>query len=186
MKKLTNEEQKEFDEIAKIIINNKEYQRRKEFKHHGEETVYDHCLKVAEIAYKMAKKRNLRIKETVIGALLHDFYYEPWQDNTEKKKFFKKHGFVHAAEALENSRKEFGDLINPLIGDIISKHMFPLNIKLPKYKETWVVTTADKIASLNVLKQPKKWYRFIGVRKMKFKGKKTYKSKNKNLENKYK
>ena len=31
--------------------------------------------------------------------------------------------------------------------DIIVKHMFPLNIKLPRYRESYIVTIADKICS---------------------------------------
>lgn len=54
------------------------------------------------------------------------------------------HGFVHAREALYNSRKVFPHLMNNRIEDIILKHMFPLNIRLPKYKETWIVTLIDK------------------------------------------
>lgn len=164
MKKLSVKEQEEYDLIAKEVIYNKEYIKRKEFLHHDKETVYEHCQKVSLRAYRIALKRNVDVRKVVIGALLHDFYSNPWQENTKKKKFFEMHGFVHAKDALENSKKVYGDLIDPVVEDIIIKHMFPLNIKLPKYRETWIVTCADKIVSLSVIKHPSKWYRFIGIK----------------------
>jgi len=84
---------------------------------------------------------------------LHDFYYEPWGNKKEKTKFLKKHGFIHAKEAVENSKIYFNYLITYKTEDIIVKHMFPLNIKLPKYKESWIITIVDKLVSLEVFNQ---------------------------------
>ena len=33
--------------------------------------------------------------------------------------------------------------------DIIKRHMFPLNIRPPKYRESWIVCLADKICAVN-------------------------------------
>ena len=153
----------EFLKLINIIINNPEYQKRKEYMHHENLSVYDHSLQVAYKSYLFAKKHNLDYESVAIGATLHDFYYKPWQENKEKKKFREMHGFVHAKEALENSKKIFPELLNPKIEDIIVKHMFPLNIALPKYKETWIVTCIDKICSLEVLKHPKEYPKYLGL-----------------------
>ena len=157
----------EFTEIINKIINNDEYQKRKEYMHHENESVYEHSLKVAYLSYLFAKKHNLDIKNTVIGALLHDFYYRPWQEDTEKKSFFKQHGFVHAAEALENAKLIFPEYMNPMVEDIILKHMFPLNIRLPRYKESYVVCLMDKYSSLNVLKHPSEYPKYLGLKRKK-------------------
>lgn len=146
---------KEYYEIVDVILKHPEFIKRKEYKHHGEISVYEHSLKVSKKAYKMAKKHKKDYKSAAIGGLLHDFYHNPWQENTEKKKFFKKHGFVHAREALENARNVFPQLMNDRVENIILRHMFPLNIKPPKYIEGWYVTLADKIVSLEVLRYPK-------------------------------
>ena len=69
--------------------------------------MYQHSLEVAYASYKFAKKHHLNVRDISVGALLHDFYYKPWQENTQKKKFTKMHGFVHAREALENAGLEF-------------------------------------------------------------------------------
>ena len=102
--------------IVNPIINHPEFIKRKEYMHHENESVYEHSINVAYIVFKLAKKRkNIDIKSAVIGAILHDFYYKPWQENKEKRPFLKKHGFVHAREALENSRIYFKDYLNPII-----------------------------------------------------------------------
>lgn len=159
------EEDLEFLSYVKEILESDEFQKRKQYHHHHNLSVYDHSLDVSYKAYNIAKKRKLDTKSTAIGALLHDFYYEDWQLSKTKKPFFKKHGFVHAKEACENAKKTFPNLINKKIENIILRHMFPLNIHPPKYKEAWIVTYVDKISSLNVLKHPSDYLMYIGIRK---------------------
>ena len=55
--------------------------------------------------------------------------------------------------------------MNPMVEDIILRHMFPLNIRPPKYKESWVVTMMDKKCSLNVLKHPSEYPKYLGIKK---------------------
>ena len=158
----------EYLKIVDKILNNKEFLKRKKYEHHGEITVYDHSLHVSKLAYKIAKKLHFKHKNDVaIGGLLHDFYYKPWQDNKEKKPLFQKHGFVHAKEALENSKKYFPELMNDRISNIILRHMFPLNITPPKYKEAWLVSMADKIVSVEAIFQPKFIKSMLGIGKKK-------------------
>lgn len=77
----------------------------------------------------------------------------------------KKHGFVHAGEALENSKIYFPSLVNKKVANIIKRHMFPLNIVPPRYTESWIVTMVDKYISLEVFKEPKKLLMYIGIKK---------------------
>ena len=67
---------------------------------------------------------------------------------------FKKHGFVHAKEALENSREYFSDYLNPVIENAIERHMFPLNIIPPKYKIGWLIVLFDKKNSMDFVEHP--------------------------------
>lgn len=161
-------EQKEYEDFLKVILEHPEFIKRKEFQHHENESVYDHCIKVSKLAYKIAKK--LRIKnpeEVAIGALLHDFYDRPWQNNAEKVKFFKQHGFIHAAQAAENAKKYFPDLMNHRIEDMIRKHMFPLNIKPPRYIGSWIVNISDDIISMNIFLHPRSLLKYIGIKNKK-------------------
>lgn len=159
---------KEFLNIIKPIINHPEFLKRKQYMHHENQSVYEHSLSVAYLVFKKAKKKKkIDINSAVIGAILHDFYYKPWQNCKEKRPFFKKHGFVHAKEALENSKKFFPDLMNPIIENSILRHMFPLNIIPPKYKEGWILTLADKKDSLSILKHPSCYLKYLGLKKNK-------------------
>lgn len=159
--------EEEFLSYVQTILDSKEFQKRKKFDHHINESVYDHSLKVAYDSYLYAKKHKLNKKDISVGGLLHDFYYKPWKDSTEKVPFFKKHGFVHAKQAYDNAYKHFPELMNERVKDIITKHMFPLNIKPPKYRESWIVSLMDKKDSFSVLKHPSVWPEFLGIKKNK-------------------
>ena len=47
---------KTYFEIVKPILLHPEFQRRKKFMHHENESVYNHSLKVSLLSYKIAKK----------------------------------------------------------------------------------------------------------------------------------
>lgn len=161
-------EQREYEEIIKDIIQHPEFQKRKEYMHHENESVYEHSLKVSFLAYRIAKFLHLKnSRDIAIGGILHDFYDKPWQERTEKTKLLKKHGFVHAKEASKNAYRYFPEYMNPKINDMIIKHMFPLNVKPPKYLGSWIVNLSDDIVSLNILKHPSALPKYIGIKKRK-------------------
>ncbi len=151
-------DEEEFLSIVKPILDNKEFLKRKEYMHHGKTSVYEHSFAVAYYAYMFAKKlhvKKYKVKNVAIAGMLHDFYYNDWTKIKEKRSFFKKHGFVHANEALENSKKIFPEFMNKRIENAIERHMFPLNKVPPKYTEGWLVTLADKYVSMDVIKNYK-------------------------------
>lgn len=148
----------DYNEYLKIIdpfINHPEFIKRKKYMHHIGESVYAHTLRVSFDSYKIAKRLHWDYKAAAIGGLLHDFYDKPWQNNHEKTPFLKKHGFVHAEQARINALKYFPEDINKKIEDIIQKHMFPLNKRPPKYKESWLISLVDKADSMDFLMHPK-------------------------------
>lgn len=160
-----NDKYEEYYKIINEILEHPEFKKRKTYSHHGKITVYDHSLSVSKLSYTIAKKLKVDYKAAAIGGLLHDFYYEPWQENKVKKKFFEKHGFVHAREAKENSNKYFQKYMNKKIENIILRHMFPLNIIPPKYIESWIVTISDKFISCEVILNPSFFKYLFGFRK---------------------
>lgn len=163
-KKKDYQSDQEYYQIIKEVLEHEEFQKRKEYQHHGNINVFDHSLKVSYLAYKLSKKISIIDSESVaIGGLLHDFYYEPWQIKKEKKPFLKKHGFVHASEALQNSKNYFPNLMNKKIENIIERHMFPLNRIPPRYKEGWLIVLIDKWVSMEALTQPKFFKSMIGI-----------------------
>ena len=154
----------ENEKIIKEIINHPEFQRRKDFKHHGDISVYEHSLKVSQKAYSLAHLFKVNPLDAAIAGLLHDFYEKPWQEDTEKHKLLKKHGFTHAKNALKNAQKYFKEYLTPEIENAISQHMFPLNKIPPKHKVGWVVNLADKIVSFEVFKHPSKLPGLVGIK----------------------
>ncbi|MDD3187196.1 MAG: HD domain-containing protein [Bacilli bacterium] len=155
---------KEFLSYIEVIINDPEFQKRKTYMHHHDTSVYEHSMQVAYKAFLYAKKHKMDAKSAAIGGVLHDFYYKDWHIPRDKKeKFFEQHGFAHAREALDNSKRYFPDLVDDRVENIILRHMFPLNIRPPKYKEAWVVTLMDKLVSLEVIKHPKEYHTYLGI-----------------------
>lgn len=112
---------------------------------HGSVSIYEHSLGVAclSIYISLLLGINVNKKSLVRGALLHDYFLYDWHIKGASPGL---HGFKHARYALNNASKEF--FLNPIEKDIIEKHMFPLNIKPPKYRESIIVCIADKICTL--------------------------------------
>lgn len=162
LEKLYSKLNNEYLDIVQYILSNEEFKKRIEYNHHENRSVYTHSLLVSFNSYKVAKILKLDYESAAIGGLLHDFYYNDWQKNP-KKGLKNMHGFVHAYEALENSRKIFPEYMTDKISDIIVKHMFPLNIRPPKYAESWIITCVDKIVSLEILATPKQLYKYVGL-----------------------
>lgn len=131
-----------FYDLSKDIIEHPLYQGQKAYVHHTH-TLFDHAIYVAYYSYRLAHKWGLKETAVVRGALLHDFFLYDWRlDGKQiKKRGFKKHGFVHARIAHQNALKYFD--LNRLEEDIILKHMFPLNLRVPKHKESWLVNIVD-------------------------------------------
>ncbi len=152
MKKKNPYENEQYINLVKNILENEEFLKRKKYKHHGDKTVYEHSLEVSFLAYRISKKLGLDYIDTAIGGLLHDFYFEDWHEAKKEKNIFKKHGFVHSKQALENSKKFFPQYIDFKTQDIILRHMFPLNIVPPKYLESRIVSISDKIVSMDLIK----------------------------------
>lgn len=161
---MTLKDQNKHYEIIKPILESEEFQKRRLYNHHDNISVYDHCLAVSKLSYHLAKKLKKDYKTAAIAGLLHDFYYNPWQEIKEKKKILESHGFTHAKEAMINAYSCYPELMDEKIEDAISKHMFPLNVTPPKYIESWIVTIADKCISCEVFKNPKFLPKLVGIK----------------------
>lgn len=130
----------------KEIISTEKVQEMKGYIQHGSITTFEHCMSVALMSYAIVKFFHIEValKTLLVGAILHDFYLYDWHKNKDNKvKFFDKHGFKHPIKAKENAIKYFN--ISEEEQHIIESHMFPLTISLvPKSKEAWIVSIADK------------------------------------------
>ncbi|MGL4607731.1 MAG: HDIG domain-containing metalloprotein [Eubacteriaceae bacterium] len=139
---------REFEIIVSDILENSEFQKLKEIDHHGN-GLYDHSVAVGYNAYRVAKTLGMDYEAVARGALLHDFFVEPWKGKEKQEKGWRRikemHGFSHPKTALENAKKHFE--IDEKQADMIVKHMFPLTLSPPKYLGSWVVTAVDKVVA---------------------------------------
>ncbi len=145
----------EYYNIIQEIAEHEEFLKLKEFYHHNS-SIYTHVHDVAYLTYRICKFLKLDHYSAVRGALLHDFFLYDWRNHDEPDlPRHKYHGIAHPAIALNNARKHFS--INEIEADIIRKHMWPLTIIPPKYKESFIVSFADKyLASREYLSEYRK------------------------------
>ena len=80
------------------------------------------------------------------GAMLHDLFLYDWRNSKKELNLDGYHAFVHPKVALENASKLYD--LNDKEKDIIVKHMWPVTLSLPKYKETYIITLVDKYSAL--------------------------------------
>ena len=77
--------------------------------------------------------------------MLHDLFLYDWRKRENGRKGL--HAFTHPKSAYENASNLFD--LNEKESDIILKHMWPVTIKLPKYKESYILTLVDKYCAMN-------------------------------------
>ena len=92
------------------------------------------------------------MRSMVRGALLHDYFLYDWRDGEAGHDL---HGFKHARRALLNAERDFE--LSAIAWDVIVKHMFPLNITPPRYRETVFVTVADKVCAVREFSKSVWW-----------------------------
>ena len=128
--------------IVKDIIDDKTFNKIDEIEHHGTSRKM-HSLRVSYYSYLISKKLGLHYKETARAGLLHDFFMSS-DDRTTKDRLLST--FVHPKYAVYNSKELFG--VNDLEQNIIRTHMFPINLAIPKYTESWIVSLVDKCVAV--------------------------------------
>ncbi|MCI8444912.1 MAG: HD domain-containing protein [Bacilli bacterium] len=128
----------EYTKIVGHILDNEEFNKIKTIEHHGISR-FDHSVKVSYYSYKIAKALKLDYYDVARAGLLHDFFLSD-DERTTKDRFLST--FVHPKKAEKHADQIFG--INEREADIIRTHMFPVNMSVPKYAESWVVNFVDK------------------------------------------
>ena len=129
--------------IVNNILDNDEFLKIRQIEHHGISR-YDHSLKVSYYSYRIAKALHLDYEQTAVGGLLHDFFLSP-EDRTQKDRLVSV--FTHPKQAVDMAKSQF-DLTTKEI-DMIRSHMFPINLSVPKYAESWIVSMVDKCVATN-------------------------------------
>lgn len=135
-----------FDCISDIIDCD-EFERLKQITHHVSTTRFQHCINVSYYGYIVCRKFSLDARSAARAGLLHDlFYYNRKEYNKAKTKQQLSHSMMHSLMAADNASKLIG--ISELERDIIEKHMWPATIRLPKYREGYVIMIVDKYCAV--------------------------------------
>lgn len=129
----------EYKSCIKDLIEHELVLSMKEYIQHGDVSCLEHSLYVSYNSYVICRKLGLDWHSAARGGLLHDFFLYDWHG---EKPYQGLHGLMHPYIALQNANKSFS--LNDLEKDIIVKHMWPLTLRLPRYKETLVVLMVDK------------------------------------------
>ena len=143
LKKLSKENEEFFKEVYFEVRTSSRFNECANFIQHGNTSVKQHVIMVTLLALNLSEKLHIKVnkKALIRGALLHDYYLYDWHD----RKLKDLHGFNHPRRALKQALKEF-ELTEHVI-DIIMKHMFPLTLRPPRYREAVLVCIADKICA---------------------------------------
>lgn len=132
-------------EYVEEIFLNENFLKMNEFIQHGNTTCLEHSINVSIMAYRLCEKWGLNSKAAARAGLLHDMFLYDWHDKSRGiKKYY--HGLSHPREALINARIEFQ--LNDIEANSILRHMWPLTIVPPKYKEGFVILLCDKVCSV--------------------------------------
>lgn len=147
MEELINKiyEDKEFISIIEDIIKNDTVQEMKKYRQHYQTNCFDHCLVASYNCYIYCKVHHLDYISCARAAMLHDLFLYDWRKRENGRKGL--HAFTHPITAYENARKLFN--LNEKEKDIILKHMWPVTIPFPRYKESFILTIVDKRCAIN-------------------------------------
>ena len=140
-----------FQVLIDDILNNKEFQKLKEIRHHGQNRL-DHSIRVAYYSYKIAKLLKLDYESVARGGLLHDFFYDINENELVTKRM--KTLVEHPNYALQQAESRFE--LNDKEKNIIVSHMFPVSLNLPIYAESWIVDLVDDVVAMCELYESKK------------------------------
>lgn len=115
------------------------------FSQHLNTTRLQHSINVSYYTFLWCKKLGLSYYEGARAGLLHDLYLYNWKNKEQPIKG--RHSVVHPQVALVTA-KEIVE-VTPIMEDAIVKHMWPMSMQIPKYKESWILTAADKYCAIS-------------------------------------
>lgn len=144
----TEEEKTLYKSIVLKVLENKEVIKLLEITHHKKTTRLMHCMHVSYRCFLVSYRHQMDYVSAAIGGLLHDFCLTSKGEYT-KKTFEDIWCFYHPQVALKNTEKHF--VITDIAKDMISKHMFPVTLSIPVYKETYLIAYWDKYYAIREL-----------------------------------
>lgn len=133
----------DFAEAVEDLLAHPKVQEMDRYIQHGHTTCLEHCLTVSRISCAICKHFRLDSRSAARGALLHDMFLYDWHEPDPGRSW---HAFFHPAAALHHALSCFE--LNAVERDIILRHMWPLTLVWPRYRETLVVLMVDNCVSV--------------------------------------
>lgn len=124
-------------------------QKLSEYTQHHHSDRLTHSLKVSYTSYKIAQILNWHTKETARAGLLHDLFYYDWRT---VKFNGGSHAYMHPRIALNNAKHLTN--LSDREADIIINHMWGATMRLPRYKESFLVSLVDDYCALAEFFEP--------------------------------
>ena len=131
----------EYRDLVSDILQNEDFLKLRLYRQHNWSNRLMHSINVSYMSWYLAKKWHCNEKVAARAGLLHDFCLF---DFHEKPPTGEHQAFFHPKAAAENSIKYFH--VSERERSAILTHMFPLG-PIPKNKEAWIITLADKICA---------------------------------------
>ena len=130
----------QFEEIIDDLTRDEEVQALAALPQHRKNcTRLDHCIYVSYLSFLICRRLGLDYVAAARAGLLHDFHYGGEDAGIRRL-------WRHPHDALENACARYP--LSEMERDIIVKHMWPLTKALPSYRESFVVSLADKICAM--------------------------------------
>lgn len=131
----------EYRDLVSDILQNEDFLKLRLYRQHNWSNRLMHSINVSYMSWYLAKKWHCNKKVAARAGLLHDFCLF---DFHEKPPTGEHQAFFHPKAAAENSIEYFH--VSERERSAILTHMFPLG-PIPKNKEAWIITLADKICA---------------------------------------
>lgn len=135
----------EFYDCIQDLLDEDDVKELKSYSQHFNTTRLQHSINVSYYTFLWCKRFKLQYRQAARAGLLHDLYLYDWKK--KEQPIEGRHSVVHPQIALETAQQLA--VITPMMEDAIVKHMWPMSFKLPKYKESWVLTLADKYCAIS-------------------------------------
>ncbi|HAT02442.1 MAG TPA: phosphohydrolase [Oribacterium sp.] len=136
----------QFAEQYKNITANQTYAKLKSVPRHGSTNTYDHSVRVARMAYSMAKILGVDPDSAARVGLLHDFCLVDYHKDDKDIHGGRWYCFYHPEDAVINSEKE-GYYLSYKEKCAIWSHMFPLATSIPTSRLGYILTISDKVVA---------------------------------------
>ncbi len=124
------------------LLDTPQVQSMRSLPHHPGVNCYEHSVFVAYVAFRLGRRWGLDYRACARGGLLHDLYLYDCRDRTAHPG---NQCLDHPVFALRNACALTH--LSKLERNIILAHMWPLALHLPRSKEAWTVSLADKFCA---------------------------------------